>query len=169
MNENEVKKRSEEMNIYIDNIVCSYNVKLNSDYELCRECLKCSNVYKCRYYIKIKRMKLVSDKIIKSDKVIMNSYDDLKIVNMFNSMLMKIDDDEKFNRKRMIMKLKSDSKESKRFSRLNSDYNKRRLIEKLKKMNVYEYDIKIVKKKKEVNKRSNNMNKYEKCGVVLSI
>ena len=149
---------------------CSDNIKLNSDYELIMLCKKCNNEVDCKDYIRRMKMKIVNDNInMKRNNDKRMCLENLKIVNEFYIMNEKLMIEERFMKRREMMKIKCDGKESKVFKKMKSEDDKRRLIEKLKKMNVYEYDIKIVKKKKEVNKRSVDMNKYSKCDVVLSI
>jgi len=168
--ENKEMKESEEMNKLYEVKKCCNNIKLNSNYELIMLCKKCKNEVDCNNYIKRMKKKIVYDNIImKRNNEKRLCLENLKIVNEFYIMNKKLMIEDEFSRRREMMKIKCDGKESKVFKKMKSEDDKRRLIEKLKKMNVYEYDIKIVKKKKEVNKRSVDMNKYSKCDVVLSI
>ena len=162
-------EKTNKINLIKDNIDCTYMLNINNEYKLSTECinLNCKHLQLCRYYIRERNKTMIMNKDYEVKERI--CFNDLNIVNEFYNMIEKIEVEERFSKKRKMMIIKCDGKESKRFKNMNSNYNKKRLIEKLKKMNMYEVNIKKVKKRKKVNKKIDNINKYEECNVVLTI
>ena len=111
---------------------CSDNIKLNSDYELIMLCKKCNNEVDCKDYIRRMKMKIVNDNInMKRNNDKRMCLENLKIVNEFYIMNEKLMIEERFMKRREMMKIKCDGRFMKKIKNMKSNYSKSIINEKL--------------------------------------